>query len=150
MIFKNCEAQFPEFGEFTDDDNALLNLANEALVKTRDLLEEQKFHRALETIWAVVGEANRYVDAQAPWALRKTDTDRMKTVLYILSDTIRKLALLTRPFMPQSSDKMLDILQVSANQRNYDAFDIALVSGTSIEKPSGIFPRFVAAEEEGA
>ena len=44
---------------------------------------EHAFHRALETIWQVVGDANRYVDEQAPWALRKTDPARMGTVLYI-------------------------------------------------------------------
>ncbi|MTI10049.1 methionine--tRNA ligase [Curvivirga aplysinae] len=148
MIFKNCDAQFPEFGDFTDEDKALMTMADEALVKTRDLINQQSFHKALEAIWAVVGEANRYVDAQAPWALRKTDIDRMKTVLYVLADTIRKLGLLIRPFMPESADKMLDLLQVSENSRDFSAYGEVLKSGVAIEKPVGIFPRFVDEEAD--
>ncbi|WP_420547166.1 methionine--tRNA ligase [Curvivirga sp.] len=148
MIFKNCGAQFPEFGDFTDDDKALMTMADNTLVKVRDLIDQQSFHKALEAIWAVVGEANRYVDAQAPWALRKTDFDRMKTVLYVLADTIRKLGLLVRPFMPESADKMLDLLQVSADNRDFSAYGETLKSGVAIEKPVGIFPRFVEEEAD--
>ena len=44
-------------------------------------LDEQAFHRALTAIWEVIADANRYVDAQAPWALAKTDPARRDTVL---------------------------------------------------------------------
>ena len=54
--------------------------------------------------------ANRYVDAQAPWTLRKTDPARMATVLWVLAETLRRLALLTQPFMPDASAKLLDLL----------------------------------------
>ena len=48
-------------------------------------------NRALELIWEVCGDANRYVDAQAPWTLRKTDPARMATVLWVLAETLRRL-----------------------------------------------------------
>ncbi len=148
MVFKNCDEQFPEYGDFTEEDLALQKMADDALIKVRELIDVQSFHRALETIWAVVGESNRYVDTQAPWALRKTDMDRMKTVLYVLSDTIRKLALLTRPFMPESSDKMLNLLCIDENSRDYSSFNNSINSGVKIDKPVGIFPRFVEAETD--
>ena len=44
-----------------------------------------------------LGAANRYVDEQAPWALKKTDPARMATVLYVLAETIRHLAILAQP-----------------------------------------------------
>ena len=76
-------------------------------------MDAQAFHEALEKIWAVVRAANGYVDRQAPWTLRKTDPDRMQTVLYVLAESIRHLAIQILPFVPESADRMLDQLSVS-------------------------------------
>ena len=77
----------------------------------------QALSRALEAIFELVGAANRYVDAQAPWALRKSDPARMATVLYALAETIRRLALLTQAFLPDASARILDQLAVAADAR---------------------------------
>lgn len=151
MVHKNCDQKIPTPGAFTAEDKALLDAASSMLPKVRELLDRQSFHRALETIWAVVGDANRYVDSQAPWALRKTDFARMETVLYVLAETIRKLAIICQPIMPDSCAKMLDLLRISEGDRAFIAMDQALPAGTEIPKPAGIFPRYVAPEEgEGA
>ena len=57
---------------------------------------------------------NAYIDAQAPWTLKKTDIARMGTVLYVLAETIRCVALLTQPIMPDASARILDLLAVPA------------------------------------
>ncbi len=80
-------------------------------------MAEQAFHLALEAIWRVVGEANRYVDEQAPWALRRNDPARMRTVLYTLAETIRHLAILVQPFVPAAAAKLLDQLGGAARGR---------------------------------
>ena len=105
--------------------------------------EEQAFHRVLTAIWEVIGDANRYVDAQAPWALAKTDPVRRDTVLWVLAETIRRVTLLVQPFMPDSAGKILDQLAVPADARTLAAFGTELVSGTTLPKPQGVFPRFV-------
>ncbi len=51
------------------------------LDRVREHIDRQMFHLALTTIWELIGDANGYVDRQAPWALRKTDRARMATVL---------------------------------------------------------------------
>jgi methionyl-tRNA synthetase len=103
-------------------------------------------HRALELIWEVIGEANRWVDGQAPWTLRKTDPARMRTVLWVLAETIRRLAILTQPFMPDASAKLLDQLAIAADARDFAALDSALVAGTALPAPQGVFPRLVEAD----
>ena len=105
----------PQPGAFTDADRTLLGrrtglLAKRAAADSRS----RPSTSALEAIWQVVGEANRYVDEQAPWALHKTDPARMATVLYVLAETMRQLAILVQPFMPHSMAKMLDQLAVPA------------------------------------
>jgi len=150
MIFKNCDAQIPAHGEFTADDTALLDLAGlEMLEKTRKHLETMSFHRALEDIWHVIGEANAYVDAQAPWGLKKTDPERMATVLYVLAESIRNIALILQPVMPDAMAKILDMLKIPAANRTFEhmAAPDRLQSGTAIDQPEGVFPRYVETEE---
>jgi methionyl-tRNA synthetase len=99
---------------------------------------------ALEAIWRVVGEANRYVDEQAPWALIRTDPARMRTVLYTLAETLRRLAILVQPFIPGSAGRLLDQLAVPDTARHFAALTASpLIPGSGLPKPEGIFPRFV-------
>jgi methionyl-tRNA synthetase len=150
MIAKNCDGAVPEPGAFTADDEKLLKTARDALDAVRAEFDRQAFHRGLEAIWQVVGDANRYVDAQAPWELRKSDPPRMQTVLYTLAETIRHLAILIQPVMPKAADNRLDQLEISADKRDFSHFgpDHALAAGTALPKPSPVFPRFV--DEEAA
>ena len=147
FVQKNAGAAVPQPGELTAADRKLLEDARNLLTLVRAELDEQAFHKALDLLWQVVGAANRYVDEQAPWTLRKTGPARMNTVLYVLMETIRRLAILCQPFMPRSMAKMLDQLAVPAGARDFAALDQALSPGTALPPPQGIFPRFV---EEGA
>ncbi len=150
MIAKNCGGQVPAPGAFTQADEDLMGNAARLLAQLRGFYDEQAFHKALEATWAVVSQANAYVDEQAPWALRKTDPARMGTVLYVLAESVRCLALLTQPVMPQSMAKMLDQLAVAADDRDFTALSKNLVAGTALPKPSGVFPRFVDDSESQA
>jgi methionyl-tRNA synthetase len=145
MINKNCDAKVPQRGEYTAADNALLAAAYNLLPVTRAHLDVQAFHKALDDIWAVIGQANRYVDEQGPWSLKKTDPARMATVLYTLAETVRCVALIVTPFMPQTMDKMLDQLAVPADVRSFAALNAAhaLKPGVALPAPVGLFPRYV-------
>ncbi len=150
MIAKNCEARVPEPGQFREDqDETLINQSNALLPMLRQYMDTQAFNEALEAIWGVVRAANSYVDAQAPWKLREKDPGRMNTVLYILAECIRRLAILTQPFMPGASSNLLDQLCIPSSDRTFDAITNEtkqLMPGLSLPKPEGVFPRLF--EEE--
>jgi len=152
MIHRNCEAQVPAPGPRQDDDEALLAQASAVLDTQRREMEGQAIHRALEALWAVVAAANRYVDAQAPWALRKSDPERMRTVLYVLAETLRHLAVLAQPVVPDAAGRLLDQLSVPADQRSFAALTPAqaLVPGITLPKPEGVFPRVVETDAQDA
>src|SRR5437867_10612732 len=95
IINRNCGAAVPQPGAFAEADERLLGEAQGLLARIRPLFAEQAFHLALETIWRLVGDANRYVDEQAPWVLRQSDPERMATVLYTLAEVLRHLGVLT-------------------------------------------------------
>jgi methionyl-tRNA synthetase len=148
FIAKNADAKVPTPADFSDADTAILKAADDLLAKTRASYEDQAFNRALEGIWEVVSGANRYIDDQAPWALRKTDTERMGTVLYTLLEVIRHLAILMQPVVPGSANTMLDQLGVSPVARDFSCLnsDYRLVPGAALPKPAPVFPRYVAPE----
>ena len=150
MINKNCGAKVPQPGAMTGADERLLHGAQAVLRQLRAHLDAQAFHKALDTIWAVVAAANRYVDEQAPWALRRTDPARMATVLYVLAETVRHLAVLAQPFTPDAAGRMLDQLAVPESGRSFAALGTvgALTPGIDLPKPEGVFPRFVAEDDE--
>jgi methionyl-tRNA synthetase len=147
MVNKNCNAKVPDPGGFGPDSgmavyNALLG-AQALRDKVRGHMDSQAFHGALEEVWRVVRDANRSVDEDAPWALRKTDPAKMATVLYVLAETIRHVAIILQPFMPDSCAKMLDQLGVAEDARGFDDLPNPLIPGTGLPKPEGVFPRLV-------
>jgi methionyl-tRNA synthetase len=150
MVGRYCDGVLAAPGEFTDADTQLLAQAAGVMDTLRDRMDNQAFHEALEAIWVVVRASNAYVDQQAPWKLHKEDPARRDTVLYVLAETIRHLALYTQPFMPDSSATMLGLLSVAEDARDFDHVgpDHALAAGTAFPKPEPVFPRFV--EEETA
>lgn len=143
MIAKNCDQKIPEHGVFSDEDKALLGAASGLLDKLRLIYDRQQFHEGLECVWEVIRAANVYVDHQAPWALRKTDPARMASVLYVLAETVRHVSLLLQPIMPESCNKLLDLLAVDPDARTFAALAFPLKPGTDIPKPVGVFPRYV-------
>ena len=151
MIFKNCDGVMPALPvKPVEADHTLLSAADGLLDQVRDLLDRQAFNEALRVIWQVVADANRYVDTSAPWALKKTDPARMAQVLAVLAETIRQIAILIQPVMPQSADMILDQLGVDTAKRDFSviAGNGRLASGHQIDKPSPVFPRYI--EEAGA
>jgi methionyl-tRNA synthetase len=143
LIARNCGGARPGRGPLTADD-AEMDAAAAALPDLlRNRIERQEFHDALEEVWKVIRAANGYIDRQAPWALNKTDKARMATVLRVLADTLRVVATMLQPFMPQSMSRMLDQLGVPADQRDFRALGTELADGIALPAPQGVFPRYV-------
>ena len=91
------------------------------LPQLRAHLDKQEMHVALVEMWEVIAQANGYVARQAPWTLRKTDPARMQTVLFVAAETLRRLAILAQPFMPQAGALLLDQLCIPADRRSFAA-----------------------------
>ncbi|MBP0440231.1 methionine--tRNA ligase [Tianweitania sediminis] len=152
MIAKNCEGRVPTPGDLKPEDQAILAQANAALATARQAMAEQATHHALAAIFAVVADANRYFAGQEPWALKKTDPARMESVLYTTAETIRRVAILCTPFMPDSADKLLDLLDIPADKRVFAEVGDhgSLRAGTPLPQPQGVFPRYVEPEAKQA
>jgi methionyl-tRNA synthetase len=148
MVARNCAGRVPTPGPFTADDSALLSAADDLLAICRKAIDDQQIHQALAAIWAVVGDANRYFAAAAPWELKKTDPRRMETVLYVTAELLRIVSILVQPVMPHSAKRLLDLLGVVEDQRDFGRLgpERRLVSGTTLPEPEVVFPRVPTAE----
>jgi len=143
LIARNCGGQLPARGTATEDDAGLLAGAEALPAILRARLDRQAFHEALEETWKVIRAANAYIDRRAPWALRKTDPARMAAVLRVLADTLRAIATVLQPFMPDAMARMLDQLGVPDDRRTLAALAHPLPDGTVLPQPEGVFPRLV-------
>ncbi len=147
MIGKQYRGVLPEPGAFSDNDRAMMKMADGMLDQARTAMATQQIHHALNAIWAVVAEANRYFAGEAPWALAKTDPARQKTVLYVTAEVIRQIAILAQPVMPDAAKKLLDILGVDTNARDFASFSSRIKAGSQLPPPMPIFPRYVEPSE---
>ena len=120
--------------------------------QARSAIERQGITRYLDAVWSVVADANRYFAGEEPWAKKKTDPDRMATILYVTAEVVRQIAILTQPITPTAAEKLLDYLACDTAGRQFSALGEAgrLKPGTELPAPQGVFPRYVDADAEGA
>jgi methionyl-tRNA synthetase len=135
MIFKNLGGVLPAPGE-AGADVELLAVVDEATGKdVPEAFDRFAFSVGIEAWLRAVFACNAYVDEQAPWALRKTDPERMAAVLGTLVLAIRKLAVAIAPVIPMSADTLLTLIDAGEG-------------GTPIPQPIPLFPRLELDEEE--
>jgi methionyl-tRNA synthetase len=143
MVARGRGGVLPSPGDFDEADKAMLEAADGMLAAAREAMATQQLHLVLAAIWNVVAEANRYFAAAAPWALAKTDPVRQGTVLFVTAEVLRQVAILAQPFIPQSAEKLLDLLGIPADARDFAALGQRIAAGATLPAPQPVFPRYV-------
>jgi len=148
FIARNCDGILPSGGKRDSADDALLALVSD--VTRKDVpahFENLHLSQGIEVWLKAVFACNQYIDSQAPWALRKSDPERMTSVLATLYVAIRDLTISIAPIIPGSSARLLDAMGVPAPERDYaaledaESYDRLTVSGFRLALPTPIFPR---------
>lgn len=138
FINKYCEGILPA-PELIEVDNRLLDEATKFINTMREYIDRQALNEYIGAIVNLGTLANEYIDAQAPWALRKTDEKRMGTVLYTLAEVIRCIAIYLQPVTPDSANKLLENLGLTA--AGFSELEVPLKPGVKLPEPKIIFPR---------
>ncbi|MEG0492258.1 MAG: methionine--tRNA ligase [Clostridia bacterium] len=146
MVEKYFGGAVPAHSEWSDADKTLIALAEATPQKVREHMDELQFSIALQDIWQLIGECNRYIDQNTPWVLCKTEEgmERLKTVMYVLCECIRYVAVLIAPTMPQTPARIFEQLTVSEDALKSIASLAhfgALPAGTLVQKGEALFPR---------
>ena len=150
MIARAFGGKLPEPGEFTPADKTILAAADAMIGTAREHMKTQQLHQVLNTVWAVVADANRYFASEEPWAKAKTDPKRQGTILYVTAEVLRQVAILAQPFVPAAAANMLNQLAVPATERSFAelAPGRRIKAGAQLPPPKAVFPRYVEAEEK--
>src|SRR3974390_810339 len=138
MIARQLDGVLPAPGAFSENDRTLIAATDTMIGKAREAMKTQSLHQVLNAVWAVVADANRYFAGEAPWALAKTDPARQRTVLYVTAEVIRQVAVLAQPFIPASCAKLLDLIGVPADERDFATLGGArrLTPGVKLPPPT--------------
>jgi methionyl-tRNA synthetase len=132
-------------GESAELDNELKALAADVMANYEKHMDSFQFSLALNEVFRLLDRANKYIDETTPWILAKSEEtkQRLLTVMKNLCECIRLAAILLTPFMPESAAKILDLLNVPAAARTWDArcycVDENTVWNTTVGNP--LFPR---------
>ncbi|HET9638097.1 MAG TPA: methionine--tRNA ligase [Allosphingosinicella sp.] len=148
FIAKNCAGILPAGGREEGADTELLDLVRRTTAQdVPALFADLSLSQGIEAWIRAVFACNQYIDAQAPWALRKTDPERMTAVLATLCEAIVDLTVAIAPVVPSSAAKLLDQMGVPADERDFIAladtgrYARLAASGLTLEPPAPIFPR---------
>ena len=146
MVEKYFDGVVPAHGEWNDTDRLLIALAEGTPSRVQKHMDELQFSVALQDIWQLIGECNRYIDQNMPWVLAKTEEgkERLKTVMYVLCECIRIVAILISPTMPRTPARVFEQLGVSdpALCGFETAFRFGMLpAGGRVQKGEALFPR---------
>ncbi|WP_126172826.1 methionine--tRNA ligase [Altericroceibacterium xinjiangense] len=149
FIAKNCDGVVAATEPPQEADEIVLCKVRKACVEELPAaFEKLAFTAGLEAWMQAVFACNAYVDEQAPWALRKTDPERMKRVLATLCSCIHDLAVAVSPVIPTASAQILDSLCIPADERDFGSLAEDLTAAAiRVNNPKPVFPRLELAEE---
>ncbi len=145
FVAKNLDGSLPGRGRAREADGVLIEEVTVACAQFKAAFDDLALSQGIETWLRGVFACNQYIDAEAPWALRKADPERMHAVLRTLVRAIRMLAITILPVVPGAAGKVLD--QVGAQERDHAAidddnwYDALVASGFRVVAPTPVFPR---------
>jgi methionyl-tRNA synthetase len=145
FIAKNLEGTLPTGGRSDPADAGLIEEVVVACAALKAAFGDLALSHGIEAWLRGVHACNQYIDTQAPWALRKTDPERMNAVLATLVRAIRMLAIAIMPVVPDGAGRVLDLL--GAEARDHAAidddgwYDRQAASGFRLATPTPAFPR---------
>jgi len=159
LIFKNLGGELPELKPEMDDSEYLFDFHFVGQHKNTyfdNFATRLRIDFALDQWNQYAWAANQYIDRMAPWALKKSDPERMKAVLANLFICIRDLAIAIQPIVPSSAKKLLDQMGIPENERDFAAladtgcYERLRNSGFRLAQPVGVFPRLDMPADETA
>src|SRR3954464_8032111 len=135
MVYKNLGGILPGPGESPEDVELLQLVRKASTEESPEAFERFAFSVGIEAWLRAVFACNAYVDTQAPWALRKTDPERMAAVLGTLVAAVRELTRAIAPIIPSAADQLLTLIDAGEG-------------GAPIPQPMPLFPRLELPEDE--
>ena len=152
MIEKYFGGIVPAPDAYTELDQKLIDQASGLWEKVDKSMNALQFSSALTEIWKLIGECNKYIDLTTPWILAKNEADRPRlgTVLYVLLECARIVAVLIAPTMPRTPARIYEQIGVTdEDQKTWESIKTfgGVKPGSTVHKGEALFPRIDVAKE---
>lgn len=152
MIEKYFDGVVPAPAKYTELDHKLIEQAQGLWMNVEKSMNALQFSNALTEIWKLIGECNRYIDLTTPWVLAKNEADRPRlgTVLYVLLECARIVAVLIAPTMPRTPERIFAQIGVTDEAlKTWESIKVfgGVVPGSKVHKGEALFPRIDVAKE---
>jgi methionyl-tRNA synthetase len=152
MVEKYFKGDLPEPGVARAPDEALKRSALDLVDTYGAMMRDLGLHKALMAVWEVISRVNKYIDEMAPWVLAKSDTERLSTVICYIFETLRIVASLLWPFIPESAQKIQGQLGLARQGKDVTLQDLRVWGAERpvrpITKAPSLFPRIEKKEGE--
>lgn len=152
MTEKYFNGTIPINREKADEDVALIKLAENTPVEVDKYMDNLEFSNALGSIWKLIGRANKYIDETTPWVLGKDSSmfPRLAEVLYNLTETLRIIGVMIYPFMPETSLKLAEQINIDENNFSWESIESFGIypENIKIKKGQPLFPRIELSKED--
>ena len=152
MIEKYFGGVVPAPAEYTELDQKMIAQAQNLWASVEKSMNALQFSGALTEIWKLIGECNKYIDLTTPWILAKNEEDRPRlgTVMYVLLECARIVAVLIAPTMPRTPDRIFEQIGVTDEElKTWDSVKTfgGAKPGSIVHKGEALFPRIDVAKE---
>ena len=153
MINKYFKGIIPEYnGQVNQVDKEIEEISLKQVKTVEEEMDNYRVSQALQEIWKLISRTNKYIDETMPWTLAKNEeTDKLSSVMYHLVENLRKIAILIKPFMNETSAKILNQLNLNIPELNNweSLYEYNLIKNNIIvtEKGEPLFIRLDIEEE---
>jgi len=150
MMIRFLNGVVPKQGQLEPVDDQLANLTTEVVSDVEKHLDDMQFSVALQDIWRLVRQSNKYIDETAPWALHKSqDEERLGTVMYTLCEAIRYIGVLLQPFMTKAPQVIFAQFSIPDTLQSWESLNHfgSLPTGGKVHEGTPLFPRLDMEEE---
>ena len=120
FIKKNCENKIPKSQKLTTSDKRLLDNLKGNIPKLTNLMNNQELNEYIKIVVSFSFDANKYFNDAEPWAVKKKDPDRMKTILFTIVQQIKNISILLNPIIPNATSRVLSIMNFSSENIKID------------------------------
>jgi len=137
LIHKNFQGKIPSPKKFEREEQELIK-ESDIFEETDKLMQKCQWHKAISRIWSFIRMCNKYINETEPWK-RKNEPNRLATILYTLAESLRVIAIYTKPFMPQTADKITE--QLGQDKENFGQIKFRKTTKGTLEKPEILFKK---------
>ncbi len=141
MIEKKLNCIIPPVNKMSKNGDKLVRMYYETIEQSSTLVEEYKLHDYIKLVWLYINEVNKFFNDSKPWELFESNPKLFSDILGLTSDSIKKIAFLIYPIMPETSLKIFNMFDLKLDNITFEMEKSISISGNKLKQVNHLFSR---------